>query len=90
MTATATRTRPNTYAGQCSNCGQSVAAQAGALGGKVNGRWTVHHTDCPTAAARHMSNRDNAQDAWTAQDAWNAQQSRRTARNLSSQVCDED
>lgn len=47
MSSTATRTRrPNTYAGTCSDCGTRVAAGAGHLGPKVNGRWTTQHTDC--------------------------------------------
>lgn len=46
MNATATKTRPNTYAGSCSNCHSHVAAGAGVLGGKVGGRWTVRHTTC--------------------------------------------
>jgi hypothetical protein len=48
MTATATRTRPNAYAGTCRSCGGSVAAQAGILGPRVAGRWTVEHTTCPS------------------------------------------
>lgn len=47
---TATKTRPNTYAGNCRNCGSRVPAQAGLLGGKVDGRWTVLHTECPASA----------------------------------------
>jgi hypothetical protein len=46
MNATATKTRSNTYAGVCSSCGTRVAAGAGLLGGKVNGRWTVRHSNC--------------------------------------------
>lgn len=52
MTATATRSqRPNTYPGTCSGCGSHVAAQGGVLGGRVDGRWTVRHTECPTTPA---------------------------------------
>lgn len=54
MTDTTTA-RPNTYAGICTMCGTKVAAGAGLLGGKVNGRWTVRHTDCeqPTTTTRN-------------------------------------
>lgn len=50
--STQTATRPNAYAGDCSSCGTRVAASAGLLGPKVNGRWTVQHTTCPTATTR--------------------------------------
>lgn len=52
MTVTATKTRSNTYAGTCSKCSTHVAAQAGVLGGKVNGRWTVRHTNCSKTATK--------------------------------------
>lgn len=48
---TTTKTRPNSYAGTCSRCGTHVAAQAGLLGPKVDGRWTVEHTECPAVDA---------------------------------------
>lgn len=48
MTAATRTRRPNTYAATCRSCGGSVAAQAGLLGPKVAGRWTVEHTTCPT------------------------------------------
>ncbi len=51
-----TRTRKaNIYAGTCHNCGGHVAAQAGLLGSRVNGRWTVQHTECPTATLAHSA-----------------------------------
>lgn len=52
---TTTTARPNTYAGTCTSCGKHVAAGAGLLGGKVNGRWTVRHADCeqPTTTMRN-------------------------------------
>src|SRR3990172_7748108 len=50
-TQTATKARTNTYAGKCSACGYNVAAQAGLLGGKVNGRWTVRHSYCADTAS---------------------------------------
>ena len=43
---TAMTARPNTYAGACTQCSGQVAAGAGLLGGKVNGRWTVRHAAC--------------------------------------------
>lgn len=43
--------RPNTYAGTCTGCGGHVAASAGKLGGKVDGRWTVEHITCPAEPA---------------------------------------
>lgn len=43
---TTTAARPNTYAGVCSECGNRVAAGAGLLGSKVDGRWTVRHAEC--------------------------------------------
>lgn len=58
-TATATATmparpamraeRPNRYAGTCADCGGPVAAEAGRLGAKVDGRWTTYHLagTCP-------------------------------------------
>ena len=45
-TTQSTSRKANVYAGTCSKCGAHVAAQAGLLGSKVNGRWTVRHTDC--------------------------------------------
>lgn len=50
MNNTATA-RPNTYAGPCATCGAHVAAAAGILGAKINGRWTVAHATCPTTPA---------------------------------------
>ncbi len=44
---TATTSRSNAYQGICRKCGGHVAAQAGLLGPKVNGRWTVEHATCP-------------------------------------------
>lgn len=41
-----TTERPNKYAGRCRECGTDVAAEAGRLGPKVNGKWTVEHIDC--------------------------------------------
>ena len=49
MAATATR-KANVYAGRCAKCAGHVAAGAGLLGSKVDGRWTVEHATCPTAA----------------------------------------
>ena len=52
MTQTQTQSeRPNQYPGQCSGCGTRLAAQAGLLGPKVAGRWTVRHRDCSAAPA---------------------------------------
>lgn len=46
MTTTSTTTaRANTYAGTCTRCHTPVAAGAGLLGGRVDGRWTVTHRD---------------------------------------------
>jgi len=65
-TSTTTRTtrtaRPNTYAGRCSTCGSHVAAGAGLLGPKVEGRWTVEHTagQCTAAVLVPRSARDCA------------------------------
>jgi hypothetical protein len=43
--------RANKYPGNCSSCGGYVAAEAGQLGDKVDGRWTVKHTgECPAQA----------------------------------------
>jgi hypothetical protein len=33
--------RPNKFRGTCATCGCAVAANAGFLGSKVNGRWTT-------------------------------------------------
>ena len=49
--STQTSTRPNTYPGTCTRCHGHVPAQGGLLGGKVNGRWTVTHTTCPTTSS---------------------------------------
>jgi len=47
MSSTATATKPaNKYAGSCTVCGTHVAAQAGTLAGKVNGRWAVKCSCC--------------------------------------------
>jgi len=43
--------RTNTYPGSCTDCGQTVAAETGTLGAKVDGRWTVTHGDCGHAPA---------------------------------------
>ena len=52
MTKTSTKTaRANTYAGTCTRCHTSVAAGAGLLGGRVDGRWTVTHRDGQCAAS---------------------------------------
>jgi hypothetical protein len=50
--ARSTSTRPNRYAGKCAECGGWVEAEAGLLGGKVDGRWTVTHAEgqCGTQA----------------------------------------
>lgn len=45
---TSTNHKPNQYPGPCRNCGGNVPAGAGRLGGKVDGRWTVAHIECPT------------------------------------------
>ncbi len=61
MTATATATRPNTYAGTCIMCSGPVAAGAGLLGGKVQGRWTVRHAVCgSTAPAKRTTTKSTA------------------------------
>lgn len=39
--------RPNTYGGDCVNCGRRVEASLGLLGEKVDGKWTVKHIECP-------------------------------------------
>jgi hypothetical protein len=41
---------PNRYPGECRNCHQTVAAQAG-LCEKIGGRFTVAHTTCPPAGS---------------------------------------
>lgn len=45
--------RPNRFAGECHLCGGHVAAEAGVLGPKVDGRWTTAHRDgeCTTTTA---------------------------------------
>ena len=48
---TTATTRTNSYAGTCHDCGTHVAAQAGLLGAKIDGRWTIRHTACPTTTA---------------------------------------
>lgn len=37
--------RPNKFGGKCINCGTYVQAEAGALAGKVDNKWTVKHLD---------------------------------------------
>lgn len=44
-TAEAKPIRRNAYAGDCSLCGGHVPANAGRLGPKVDGRWTVTHDE---------------------------------------------
>ena len=54
MTTTSTTPKPNRYAGRCA-CGTRVAAEAGFLGPKVDGRWTVQCHAClglPVATAQ--------------------------------------
>ncbi|HMT51183.1 MAG TPA: hypothetical protein PKC36_13660 [Dietzia sp.] len=53
--ASTTATRTNTYAGTCSECGERVAAAAGLLGPKVDGRWTVRHADCQPQVTTYRS-----------------------------------
>lgn len=46
---TTTNRKPNKFAGKCANCGANVPAGEGALGAKVDGRWTVEHLVCNAA-----------------------------------------
>lgn len=43
--------KPNIYGGYCTKCNGYVVAGAGCLGPKVAGKWTVLHTECPSAEA---------------------------------------
>lgn len=71
MMTTTTATRSNAYAGTCSGCGNRVAAHEGLLGDKVNGRWTVKHTDCttPTTHSARTRTRGHACEACGARNA---------------------
>jgi hypothetical protein len=45
--------KPNRYAGTCGLCGAWVEAEAGKLGPKVAGKWTVQHVEpCPAVEAQ--------------------------------------
>jgi hypothetical protein len=46
---TTTNRKPNKFAGKCAHCGATVPAGEGALGPKVDGRWTIEHLVCDTA-----------------------------------------
>lgn len=48
---TAGKVKPNIYGGYCTKCNGYVVAGAGCLGPRVAGKWTVLHTECPTAEA---------------------------------------
>lgn len=39
--------RPNRFAGKCAKCGGRVEAEAGRLGERVEGKWTILHLTCP-------------------------------------------
>jgi len=45
----------NRYAGDCYFCGNRVAARAGNLIGKINGRWQVAHLACEQAGQAEVS-----------------------------------
>ena len=45
--ATARTGKPNRYGGKCLHCGVWIDAEAGLLGPRVDGKWTVQHSVCP-------------------------------------------
>lgn len=42
--------RTNRFAGRCAKCSGWVAAEAGILGERVNGKWLVEHAECPASS----------------------------------------
>ena len=41
--------KANIHPGKCSNCSRWIEAGEGFLGPKVDGKWTIHHGECPNA-----------------------------------------
>lgn len=53
----------NRYPGKCTRCGQTVSPERGTCE-KVNGKWVVQHTECPTGESTSCNNSQGLPADW--------------------------